>query len=1382
MKLKLKSKLSFTRRWRNARPGSVLILVVALLVLLALIGTAYLSATQAERYTSGQNTVNTEADLLLQGLVDTVNARVAGGLFDNSGSQFRPPQSIATTISNGYNHFDSSTTDNFLGDRLPTSYGATGAIWNQISWPIFTDPSGHYSFDSPLPNDPSIQLGTGTGLTKYGFGPYTVPNPTTYSPKLAPNGTIVPSLMIGTNTPIMAADTDGDGIADSGLVKLPIGPIDGITYYCATRIIDANSAINVNTALSSVSDFAINASGSLAYVDGLGATTTISSTYTNTTQTTPTPVSVQQGTMPYASAALGMFPSHVGLMQMLSDYTYNGTTYDSLDAENVLKYMAQFPSAINPLVDGYYQWDKADGDFQPSNRSDFNFISVGDHLNAQIARRINYPGFMTYNGQTPYQHQAFKLADSAALASGFCIRNPSRALSDIETQMPDSVGLNNPYIPTSPFTATNPNSLASWYSSIPQAFVPGNKLPVRTLLTTSNPVSDSIPIHYVVNPTNPVDVPNPEMLPYLPYIANSSPTPPYIPAYYSATTTYSPGQFVLYTDPNFVSQPVRCYVCVKIASNNPPIPLSNSTPKVSQLDTDHWRPEEAWTSTPQKANINTADFPTLWRAFYNVMADTGSTIPPLPGGNTPIPYSSQGWGPFRNPVRSAIPAKPPAAPPVNALTSGQVLQLRSAIAAINAMDMRNGGPAGANGGVFNDVSSRTFSLYPDATHTTPAFNVTVFGMKNQPFISAVVADYDGTNPTSLSIEIYNPTDVTIDIGNWQLAAIVRKANTNGQLTLQPIAKTVSQPAVPQATLLKAGQFLIFQSAVPNMTAATGESAITLKGMEVAADPGAPLEVVLLRPRRGDGTYTTPNPAVFDNNYPGEGTPSSPTLDQLMPVDSIDFTGVFTVGPSGAGRKVYERPHGITANSKIHYNWDFVYPGKYDAIDGGGTNQTGWGALLPSGGTVIGGAPSSDGTISGGNNKATFQPIQLSSSKLLSPTPITTTSGNKYPFSGFARNGDILKVPFIGAYVIHPVTAAVTPPPPGSYYIVEMNSVTMDASQATATPIGMYETTQGTALPLAMVSQTTADEAIGRFCPLAALDPGQGVNGTGLYVGTNADPYGWAAHIFDYLDVNVASDDFFPNADPRLVDGSINVTAPTVNYSYTNTTTVAPPVAVANNSSIANSSSIGANGNADANLGKQGLININTAPAYVLQQLPGVSPTMAAAIVAERSGKNGPFLTIFDLNRVVPTTFSNYASPYNGCFQTREGNIQLYSPVPATPPATSNSVAFDQDLNKDPGAPEGDYTPGVTSQTDGVRSDFEEQTLMLTRISNLITVRSDMFTCYVLLQGWRNAGTSTATLAVQRRAAFLLDRGTVTPTWIPLPNNRPFNFAVPTGSN
>jgi len=44
----------------------------------------------------------------------------------------------------------------------------------------------------------------------------------------------------------------------------PIGTIDGITYYAAVRIIDNNSAVNINTANSSSSEYGFDGTASNA--------------------------------------------------------------------------------------------------------------------------------------------------------------------------------------------------------------------------------------------------------------------------------------------------------------------------------------------------------------------------------------------------------------------------------------------------------------------------------------------------------------------------------------------------------------------------------------------------------------------------------------------------------------------------------------------------------------------------------------------------------------------------------------------------------------------------------------------------------------------------------------------------------------------------------------------------------------------------------------------------------------------------------------------------------------------------------------------------------------------------------------------------------------
>ena len=93
--------------------------------------------------------------------------------------------------------------------------------------------------------------------------------------------------------------------------------------------------------------------------------------------------------------------------------------------------------------------------------------------------------------------------------------------------------------------------------------------------------------------------------------------------------------------------------------------------------------------------------------------------------------------------------------------------------------------------------------------------------------------------------------------------------------------------------------------------------------------------------------------------------------------------------------------------------------------------------------------------------------------------------------------------------------------------------------------------------------------------------------------------------------------------------------------------------------------------------------------------------------------------------------------------------------------------------------QGDISPlgpgAAPAGADGVRFDFEERFLLLNRISNLITTRSDSYTVYLVVQGWQDAGTANPVLRTQRRLAFIVDRSRVIPTnaqptVTPVPNN------------
>jgi hypothetical protein len=128
---------------------------------------------------------------------------------------------------------------------------------------------------------------------------------------------------------------------------------------------------------------------------------------------------------------------------------------------------------------------------------------------------------------------------------------------------------------------------------------------------------------------------------------------------------------------------------------------------------------------------------------------------------------------------------------------------------------------------------------------------------------------------------------------------------------------------------------------------------------------------------------------------------------------------------------------------------------------------------------------------------------------------------------------------------------------------------------------------------------------------------------------------------------------------------------------------------------------------------KGRININTAPWFVMAQLPWMEPKVAQALASFRD-TFGAFDAIGDLIQVPEMAYY------------------------ATDPAFR-----DVDLDRWP-----DFTP-----LDGAVSDFEERDLIFSRISNLITVRSDVFTAYILVRIGLDGP--------QKRVIAILDRSRVT---------------------
>jgi hypothetical protein len=576
--------------------------------------------------------------------------------------------------------------------------------------------------------------------------------------------------------------------------------------------------------------------------------------------------------------------------------------------------------------------------------------------------------------------------------------------------------------------------------------------------------------------------------------------------------------------------------------------------------------------------------------------------------------------------------------------------------------------------------------------------------------------------------------------------------------------------------------------------------------------------------------------------PGGANPAD-----MVPLDSFDFTGLYPAGgfqtsPGSAHEWYYVRPNPLGDPRKA---WHFVYPGHIVMSNIAATST---GAPLPRliDGTVYSGGPDPTPNAGGtplppipngigvalfkaknvheinfpqyelplGIKKATGSltsvvegdtatltyrdiPLELNASDFGGPNAgsqrtSTPTEGAipAFPFGGFARNGDILEVPYIGAYrlmIPQPGSGSIVPT-----QIIEMNPPTMDSlmalglaqpewgdGSAAANPIDAgVPTTGGDPIYGPNGTNNIAIEQVGRFCPIGTADitkaPAYTYPLNDYFLpegGTATSPY-WLYHfgtrLFDYLTVQSPQLDMLPDVDPGASDP--NSVSQNWEYGPTNTSAANQPAPVANvNGLTFNAEPGNPNGATEESATVQGLVNINTAPWRVLAAIPWVPPTyanhaidnanIALSIVYYRDvydgspgavqHGHGPFKSIFELGSV---KIYNMAG---GDIGSGTGTY-LRDIFTATPPSTSgpgpNAIAAD----------EGDLTAVYPNTLNPVIGDFKSQYQMINRVSNLITTRSDSFTAYVLLQGWRNAETPGATLAVQRRAAFRIDRSGITP--------------------
>ncbi|MDB5305390.1 MAG: hypothetical protein JWM97_2939, partial [Phycisphaerales bacterium] len=247
---------------------------------------------------------------------------------------------------------------------------------------------------------------------------------------------------------IIAADADGDGVADAPLVPLPVGKLNGLDYFYAVRVVDHGSAVNASVAWQP-----------------------------------------NEGTDP--TTAGGLFPTNVDLRQLLRGGP------EEMNRLNRLRFTT---SAVDPSFD----LQSARIDDARNARSDFEFLSPQEALWMQLGRRLGNPWFTGAQpsaGARP-KFTALPARESDVLAyKGGAILNGELPPSQIEQALLESTYASpagQPWAATlrkTPYSAGS--SIAEWFANFDYLTEapddPSTWKPRRALLTTRNPVSDLAP-------------------------------------------------------------------------------------------------------------------------------------------------------------------------------------------------------------------------------------------------------------------------------------------------------------------------------------------------------------------------------------------------------------------------------------------------------------------------------------------------------------------------------------------------------------------------------------------------------------------------------------------------------------------------------------------------------------------------------------------------------------------------------------------------------------------------------------------------------------------------------------------------------------------------
>ncbi len=250
---------------RTRKSGSVVILVIVSLVLMAMMGAVYLQQTAVQRFAvakvEGDIDVVVDACInhlmvaLREDLTDTNTSISAGGvgggltslsglieLYDYPHTNADPStrHAIMTFFKGQQTAHGGDEDDMWLASQMPDFSGGPGLE----HWPHISNLWGYYVDDGDT--DPSELAGVGTdpavNLNEHVVNFANTTTQTDTDLLLGPAG----------NPNRLLVDADGDGIGDSRWAWAAIRQISGVMYFMAVRVVDLSGMINTNTALSQI--------------------------------------------------------------------------------------------------------------------------------------------------------------------------------------------------------------------------------------------------------------------------------------------------------------------------------------------------------------------------------------------------------------------------------------------------------------------------------------------------------------------------------------------------------------------------------------------------------------------------------------------------------------------------------------------------------------------------------------------------------------------------------------------------------------------------------------------------------------------------------------------------------------------------------------------------------------------------------------------------------------------------------------------------------------------------------------------------------------------------------------------------------------------------